>query len=177
MKRDAQTGEGLYSPKYDFYRPNRPKHPGWIGIDPKTGEIMASRTKQSEMDACDIHNILRQYSPAGLQQLIMENQAKGTYADLPDEIDYQQALHTVMEAERAFKTLPATVRERFHNDPAALLEFISKAENQDEAIKMGLAIDTRKPEPPPQKVEVVNNPEKKGRQGLTGGGEGGNPLT
>lgn len=140
--------------KRDFYVPHE-RRP-WIGIDPKTGEILPSRTRQSEMDACDIHNILRQYSPEGLKQLIMENQAKGRYADLPDELDYQASLNIVLEAQRSFASLPATIRERFENNPAKLLEFISNPDNQDEAIKLGLATDTRKPEAPPTKVEIVN---------------------
>lgn len=161
---DKQTGEPegevctyqeryTERPKRDFYVPH--KRYSWVGIDPKTGEILASRTKQSEMDACDIHNILKQYSVQGLQQLIAENQAKGRYADLPDNIDYQESLNTVMEAQRAFATLPAHVRERFNNDPAKLLEFMSNPDNQDEAIKLGLATDNRPATPPPTKVEIV----------------------
>lgn len=162
-KNDPQTGEILlpYPPekKVDFFRPGRPNF-DFVGIDPATGEIMASMTKQSEMDACDIHNILKQYSPAGLQQLIAENTARGQYADLPDEVDFQQALNTVLEAEQAFASLPAKVRERFHNRPAEFLEFIADPSNQDEAIKLGLATDSRPLPEKVQKVEVVN-PAKK----------------
>lgn len=147
--------------RLDFYRPHERKP--WFGIDPKTGEILPSMTKQSEMDACDIHNVLKQYSPAGLQQLISENQARGQYAELPDEIDYQAALNTVLVAEQSFATLPAKIRERFNNDPAQLLAFMANPNNQDEAIKLGLSTDLR-PEPEKvQKVEIINpapDPEK-----------------
>lgn len=157
---DHQTGD----PRRTYPAGAKTCHPfrkrvTYSNIDPQTGEILLSMTKQSEMEACDIHNILKQYSPAGLQQLIAESQAKGVYTDLPDDVDYQTALNTVLEGERAFATLPSHVRDRFHNNPAEFLEFMADSNNQDEAIKLGLANDLRKPEPPPTKVEVVNNPE------------------
>jgi phage internal scaffolding protein len=161
---DPKTGDV----RFDFYSPHRRSY-AWIGIDEKTGEIMPSMTKQSEMEACDIHNIMKQYSPAGLQQLISENAARGQYVDLPETIDYQEALNTVIAAEAAFASLPAHVRDRFQNDPAQLLAFMANADNQEEAIKLGLANDLRKPEPPPQKVEIVNPEPVQGNRGVKGG--------
>lgn len=132
--------------KVGFYRPNALGARMLTNFDnlelnEKTGELepMLSMTKQSEMDACDINNILKQYSPAGLQQLISENAARGQYADLPDEIDYQTSLNTVIAAQASFGTLPAKVRERFLNDPARFLEFLSRPENAQEAVDLGLA--------------------------------------
>lgn len=145
--------------KTGFYRPNR-KAVDYDGIDPQTGEIMMSMTKQSEMDACDINNILKQYSPAGLQQLIAENQARGQYADLPDEVDYQSALNTVLEGQVAFASLPSKTRERFHNSPAEFLEFLANPSNQDEAIKLGLATDNRPAPILPMEVKIVSTDEK-----------------
>lgn len=165
---DKKTGEPdgeeifRYEPRYYTYG-RKTSNPYRLrvtfdNVDPETGEILPSMTKQSEMEACDIHNILKQYSPAGLQQLIAESQAKGAYTDLPDDVDYQAALNTVLEGERAFATLPAHVRDRFHNNPAEFLEFMADGSNQDEAIKLGLATDSRQPDPAPMKVEVVNPP-------------------
>lgn len=140
--------------KYGFYRPH--SHHGFDNCDPNTGEILPSMTKQSEMDACDINNILKQYSPAGLQQLISENAARGQYADLPDDVDYQAALNTVLDGQTAFATLPAKTRERFHNNPAEFLEFMADPKNQDEAINLGLATDTRSAPPEPMAVKIVS---------------------
>lgn len=138
--------KGPKSKLHGFANPNR-IDVSYSGIDPQTGEIMASMTKQSEMEACDIHNVLRQYSDAGLRQLITENQARGQYADLPDDLDYQNALNTIIAGNVAFASLPSATRERFHNNPAEFLEFFSNPENQDEAIKLGLATDNRPPAP------------------------------
>lgn len=151
--------------QYSFYRPHT--HHGFDNMDPNTGEILPSMTRQSEMEACDIHNILKQFSQQGFEQLVRENAARGQYADVPDDLDYQESLNTVIRAQAAFDTLPSQVRERFQNDPAKFLEFLANPANQDEAIRLGLAQDTRTPEPPPQKVEIVNTEPT--------GGEGGSP--
>jgi len=151
---------GKYRRKFGFYRPHDPKLGTFdnLMLDQKTGELvpMPSMTKQSEMEACDIHSILKSFSQQGFEALVRERAALGQYADVPDELDYQQSLNTVIAAQAAFDALPSQVRERFHNDPARFLEFLGNPENQEEAIRMGLAVDTRTPEPPPQKVEIVN---------------------
>lgn len=163
-ERYTEYGKYPAGKKTGFYRPNR-LAVDYDGRDAATGEILPSMTKQSEMDACDINNILRQYSPQGLQQLIQENQAKGQYADLPDNIDFQEALNTVLEGEHAFATLPAKTRERFHNSPAEFLEFMANPKNQDEAINLGLATDNRPPPEKVQKVEIINTEPKTGGAG------------
>lgn len=148
----------VYPPgkKTGFYRPHalaqrmRTNFDNLV-LDEKTGELvpMPSMTRQSEMDACDIHNVLKQFSQQGFENLVRENAAKGQYADLPDEVDYQTSLNTVLAAQASFATLPSQVRERFHNNPAEFLEFLTDPANQDEAIRLGLATDTR---PPPDPV-------------------------
>lgn len=82
-----------------------------------TGDRMI--TKQSHKNECDIHNILKQYQKTGIINHISKNQPQ--YINLPDPIDYQQAIHTVMEAEDAFASLPSAVRDHFNNDPEAFL--------------------------------------------------------
>lgn len=76
-------------------------------------------TKQSSKAECDIHNILKQYQRTGIITHVQS--ARPTYEDLPDSMDYQQALNTIMEADEAFFNLPAKVRDHFKNDPALLL--------------------------------------------------------
>lgn len=129
-----------------------------LQLDAKTGELvpMDSMTRQSEMEACDIHNVLKAFSQQGLEQAVRDNAARGQYADLTSLPDYQQALDTVIAAQASFAALPSQVRERFQNDPARFIDFLSRPENQEEAIRLGLAEDLRVPEAPPQRVEIVN---------------------
>lgn len=140
--------------KYGFFRPHT--HHGFDNCDPNTGEVLPSMTRQSEMDSCDIHNILKQFSQQGFEQLVRDNAARGQYADLTSLPEYQEALNIVLASQAAFAALPSQVRERFQNDPARFVQFLSDPANQDEAIRLGLAQDTRTPEPPPTKVEIVN---------------------
>lgn len=132
----------------------------WTGevLDPKTGELVKeeSMTKQSFKDECDVNNILRQYSPVALAQLMSERAAQGQFADLPSGFEFQDALNLVVEGRQAFESLPSKIRERFSNDPARFLAFMADPENQDEAIKLGLA--TRRPEPAPQEPQAPSTP-------------------
>lgn len=118
-------------------------------LDPKTGELvyLPSMTKQSEMAACDINNIVREFSLTGQVQHISAKAAQGAFLDLPTRLDYQESLNAIIAAEAAFMALPAKVRNRFDNDPGKFLEFFTDPANQDEAIAMGLATDTRPPAP------------------------------
>lgn len=159
--------------KRSFYRPHLRVHPdlGTIDvIDKKTGEIkkmpMPSMTKQEFKAECDINNVVRQFKPHHMQQLLAANLASGAYADLPDDYDYQAALDLVRDAERQFMTVPSKVRDRFGHDPAQFLAFLNDPANLEEARTLGLA----KPaavETPPIEVKIVNS-------GPTGG-DGGSP--
>lgn len=157
-----------YKKKFGFARPHARVTFDGLLLDPKTGEFVKpkTRTKQSFKAECDINNILQQYSATGMIKHIRNEQAR--YADLPDEVDFQSAMNTVIQAEAAFASLPSKVRNRFHNDPQEFLAFMADPKNKDEAIELGL-VNRPPAEPKPQKVEIVN-PEPAGEQQ---GGAGG----
>lgn len=155
--------------RFGFYRPHkRVQYTGTL-VNHKTGEVYTppARTKQQFVEQCDINTIVKQFTKTGQFSHISANLAKGTYADLPDPIEFQDSMNLVIQAENAFASLPSKVRSRFGNDPAEFLAFMSDPDNQDEAIKLGLATDNR---PPP---EPAPGPEKS-PPGPTGG-EGGKP--
>lgn len=52
--------------------------------------------------------------------------------------DFQEAQNLIAGARSMFNELPASMRERFDNQPAQLLAFLEKEENREEAIKLGL---------------------------------------
>lgn len=130
-------------------------------VDPRTGEFKEcpSMTKQSFLEECDINNIIKAFSKSGQFRHVSAKAAQGAYQDLPDDSDFQNALHTVMAGREAFASLPSKVRSRFGNDPAQFLAFLADPANQDEAIKMGLAVDKR-PAPPAGDDKVAANSEK-----------------
>ena len=68
--------------------------------------------------------------------------ANGTpsYGDFSSVLEFQQAQNILIEAQDAFDALPASLRKRFDNDPAVMLEFIENPDNREEAEKLGLGL-------------------------------------
>lgn len=105
-------------------------------------------TQKHYRSQCDINSIVDKARRTGLVTHV--NSKKAFYGDVSGVPDYQTALSLVQNANDKFMALPARVRDRFMNNPANLLDFLSKNENRDEAVKLGLI----EPLPPAPKVEV-----------------------
>jgi len=157
-----------YKYKTGFARPHDRVTADGLLYNRQTGEWEKPKTrvKQSFKDECDINNILRQYSNTGMVTHIRNEQPR--YADLPDDVDFQTAMNTVIQAESAFASLPSKVRNRFHNDPAEFLAFMADPKNEAEMIALGLA-NAPPAEPGPQKVEIVNPEPAEANRGVKGG--------
>lgn len=95
-----------------------------------------SMAQQHFKDECDVNNILRKYESTGL----ITHVANGTpsYGDFSSVLEFQQAQNILIEAQDVFDALPASLRKRFDNDPAVMLEFIENPDNREEAEKLGL---------------------------------------
>lgn len=151
--------------KRTFYRP----HPRVTFdndlIDPKTGEVIypPSMTKQEFKAECDINNIIKQFSATGMVRHVSARAAEGRYEDLPDPQDFQESLAIIQQATEAFMTLPAKIRDRFHQEPAEFLAFVSDPSNIDEMRTLGIA-NPLAPAPEPITVRLEQS-----------GGEGGSP--
>lgn len=122
-------------------------------IDPNTGEEVKIDTKiycedehltqQSAKDECDMNLIVAAAKRgADIKHVTTRQPMYGDFTNLPD---YREALTIVNQARDAFMGLDAFVRERFGNDPARMLDFLSDDKNREEAIKLGLV---KAPEPP-----------------------------
>lgn len=96
----------------------------------------ASLTRQEFAKDADINNIMRKYSQ-GLAP-IPSGSRPPMFGDFSGGFDYQACLDKVIKAQDAFDSLPSAVRDRFGNDPAKLLDFISDEKNRDEAVRLGL---------------------------------------
>lgn len=95
-----------------------------------------SLAQQSAKDECDINAIMRRYERTGLVDHV--STVQGRFGDFSNAMDYQSSLNAVMAAQESFMALPASLRAAFHNDPAALVAFVSDPENYDQAREMGL---------------------------------------
>lgn len=113
-----------------------------------------SLTHQSMADECDINRIMLKWQKTGVIEHVKEYPGGyGDFTNAPD--DYQQSMNTVIEADNMFMTLPSSIRKRFHNDPAAFLDFVANPKNREELERLGLAtappvdlIDVNPPTPP-----------------------------
>lgn len=103
-----------------FYRP----HPR-VQLD--CGDELI--TKQNHKQECDINHILKQYQRTGIINHI--TQLQPTFQDLPDQIDYQESLNLIMDAQQTFDALPAKVRAEFDNDPARFLAAFTDPAKED----------------------------------------------
>lgn len=91
---------------------------------------------QSQKDEADINTIVRNFGVTGT---VRGPAVLPTYGDFTGVDDYRSALEAVKAAQDAFASLPATVRERFHNDPGAFLEYAENPANVEGLREMGLA--------------------------------------
>lgn len=95
-----------------------------------------SLTIQSAAAECDINNILSQYRRTGIVTHV--TQARPSYEDLPDAIDYQASMNTLMEAQSAFAGLPAKVRDHYGNDPLRLLQALADPREHSQLREFGI---------------------------------------
>jgi len=95
----------------------------------------ASLAQQQFKDESDINNILRQFNITGE---LPNAPISPKYGDFSGISDYKTALDRVIAADEEFMNLPATLRARFDNEPANLIEFLENDQNRAEAEKLGL---------------------------------------
>lgn len=112
-----------------------------------------SVTEKSHRAECDINKIIARAEKTGLMPIAT---SRGMYGDFTG-MDYESMLNKVTSANQAFSSLPASIRKRFNNNPAELLNFLDQAENLDEARELGL-LPPIKPDKPvvDQNVSTVN---------------------
>lgn len=112
------------------------------------------RTRQEFADECDINILLARYEKSGV--LNHYNAAAPDYFDASEMPDLQTAITAMREAERAFMTLPASVRREFDNDAVKFVDYAQNPDNLERMREWGLA-----PPLPVEtivKVEVTNPP-------------------
>lgn len=99
--------------------------------------------KQSMKDECNINNIVARFQRTGVVDHLNKH---GPNYGFADSITLHESMEIVRKAQEMFDDLPSEIRKRFVNDPAAFLDFVQNPENQDEAVRLGLAV---KPEAEP----------------------------
>lgn len=111
-----------------FYRCTRQRTPA-----PHSEELV---TKQAMKAECDINRIVAAHKRTGFVSHVSSR--VGFYADLPQSLDYHEALERIRAAEASFAGLPASVRDHFGNDPGAFLQAIQDSSRLPELRELGL---------------------------------------
>lgn len=120
-----------------------------------------SLTQQQFKEECDVNNILSKYRRTGMVSHLAKHQ--GNFGDFSSVEEYQVSLDKLMTAQRSFEALPSEIRSKFENDPAKLIEFLDNKNNDQEAIKLGLKIEIKKPDSIQTSMEkaLASNDEKR----------------
>lgn len=111
-----------------------------------------SRTKQSFKEEVNINRIVARWQKQGVLPPV--NARRPRFGDFTEAADFRSMMEAVHAAEASFASLPAAVRKRVDNDPAAFVEFYMDPASEGELLEMGL-IGPRKeaakspPESPP----------------------------
>lgn len=92
-------------------------------------------TTQSSAEECDINYLIERAKRGADLTPLMRTPMYGDFTDFPD---LRRATQMVIDADASFMALPATVRERFSNNPVLLFEFLADDKNREEALKLGL---------------------------------------
>lgn len=116
-----------------------------------------SRARQEFKDECDINVIVQTY---GLTGQVPVGAKAPEYQDFAGVMDFQTAVHAVMQAEESFMEMPAAVRREFDNDPQRFLEFCADEKNLPRLREWGLAMPSKGLEAPaPEPILVRLAPE------------------
>ena len=119
-----------------------------------------SMTQQQFKDECDINRIMDRYLKTGVLSDPLDRRGTPKYGDYAEIGDYMEHMNKVVEANEMFEALPASIRKRFNNNPAELVEFVMDVNNRAEAERLGLVEKTEvveKPEVVKEKVTDVNS--------------------
>ena len=99
--------------------------------------VQPSQAVQSEKEGTTIDYYLRKYASTGILG-DPESAMNMQFGDFTDAPDFETAQNRVVQASQYFDNLPAKLRERFGNDVREMMAFLSKEENHEEAVKLGL---------------------------------------
>lgn len=119
-------------------------------IDCSKDKILVEQSHKSEVD---INNIVKRHGIDLIQKTNMLLAPSMQFDDVTGN-DFQEASIIIAKAQQSFNEMPSALRQKFHNNPAEMLDFVQNPDNLPEMIELGMA--TARPPEPPIKVEVTN---------------------
>lgn len=95
-----------------------------------------SRTKQQYLNDANINNLMAKYIKTGIAPEAGTRQP--IYGDFSNGNDYRNVVENINHANHVFSLLDSETRKGFGNDPAQMLDFMSKPENAEKCRNLGL---------------------------------------
>lgn len=105
------------------------------GVVPVVNEE-PSLTWQHCKEECDIMHIVKKPN-LGINPFDVSRR-KPLQGDFSSVLDFQQAQNIMVAATEQFAAMPSEIRDRFNNDPVAMLSFIEDPKNKEECIRLGI---------------------------------------
>lgn len=113
-----------------FSRFNPPVDPG---ITFK-GETL---TQEHMANECDLNQIMEK-AKRGIVPSAFFQQKTPWFGDFSDGLTFHDIKNVLIDTEKAFMELDPKIRERFNNNPAALVDFLEDEGNREEAERLNL---------------------------------------
>ncbi len=104
-----------------------------------------SRVQQSFKNDSDINVIMRRYEEGG--ELPESLSRSSFFGDVSGIGDFREAHAAVARGRVLFAALPAGLRDRFHNDVGAFLDFAENPANAEELSALGFGVKPTDKEP------------------------------
>ncbi len=96
-----------------------------------------SKTEQAHGDTVSIHSIMKRYRKTGVLDHV--SKYEGTYMDMAEAPQFQEAQNIIADAKSMFETVPSHIRKDFGNDPMNFVEFMQNPDNRSEIEEYGLS--------------------------------------
>lgn len=93
--------------------------------------------QQQFKDDCDINKIMQRFQKTGAIDHVAKHQPQYGFVT---PLSYHESLNIISTADSMFNDLPSSIRNQFHNNPQAFLEFVQNPDNADQLRTMGLAL-------------------------------------
>ena len=95
-------------------------------------------TEQSNAIGMSPKEQVEKFLKTGQKPTNVVDPSKLKFGDFTKADNYQDVLNIQIQAQESLSSLPSSLRERFRNDPAKLMEFCLNPKNKEEMDKLGM---------------------------------------
>lgn len=99
-----------------------------------------SKTQQHHEKETNVNKIMAKAYKTGMVPVSMKSPL--LCENFESAADFMECQNIIAKARQDFMALPSSIRKRFANEPANLMEFLQNEDNRAEAIKLGLVSPT-----------------------------------